>query len=86
MFQVASPLCKESIITVMRQDRPDVTRPVGGWLDGMDNTRQLAELAFNNAGALVQALAPGCGKTTLIETLTQLLNEHGLVQGVGYLL
>ena len=69
---------------VIRTDRPDVTRPVGGWLDGLDTTRQLAELAFNNSGALVQAVAPGCGKTTLIETFTQLLKENGLDQGKGY--
>ena len=65
IFRNASPLCKEAIITAMRQDRPDVTRPIGGWLDGMDGTRQLAELAFNNGGALVQALAPGRGKLHL---------------------
>lgn len=84
MFRDASSFCQTAITTVMRQDRQDVSRPLGGWLDGLENTRLLAQIAYDNGGALVQALAPGCGKTRLIQTFTQLLNDNGLVANKDY--
>ena len=70
--------------TVVRQDRPDVTKPCGGWLGDTANTQLLAQIAFDNGGALVQALTPSCGKTTLIETFVQLLQNKGLKADVDY--
>ena len=84
MFKDASPLCKTAIDLVARHERPDVARPLGGWLDGMQNTQLLAQIAYDNNGALIQALAPGCGKTTLIETFTQLLQSKGLKDKKDY--
>ena len=78
MFKDASPLCRTAIDLVARHERSDVTRPLGGWLDGLQNAQLLAQIAYDNGGALIQALAPGCGKTTLIETFTQLLKNKGL--------
>lgn len=68
LFRNASELCKAAITTVM-----------GGWLDGIENTKLLANTAHDRGGALVQALAPGCGKTTLIKMFTQLLKDNGVV-------
>ena len=76
MLRNASDVCKLAISTVMPLD---VTRPMGGWLGGMATTRLLAQIAYDNGGALVQALAPGCGKITLIKTFTQVLKDNGLV-------
>ena len=84
MFKDASSLCRTAIDIVARHERPDVTKPLGGWLDDMTNTQLLAQIAFDNGGALIQALAPGCGKTTLIETFTTLLLNKGLAQGKDY--
>ena len=84
MFKDASPLCKMELDTVVRHDRPDVTKPCGGWLDDMTNTQLLAHIAFDSGGALIQGLTPGCGKTTLIETFVQLLQNKGLKADVDY--
>ena len=84
LFKDASPLCKMALDTVARQDRKDVTKPCGGWLDDMTNTQLLAQIAYDNNGALIQGLTPGCGKTTLIETLVQLLQNKGLKADVNY--
>ena len=50
----------------------------------MTNTRLLAHIVYDNGGALIQALAPGCGKTTLIETCVQLLQNKGLKHNEDY--
>ena len=84
MFKDASPLCRSVIDIVSRHERPTVCKPLGGWLDGMQNTQLLAQIAYDNNGALIQALAPGCGKTTIIDTFTQLLRDKGLAQGKDY--
>ena len=65
-----------------RATRRDQT--LGRLLDGLQNTQLLAQIAYDNGGALIQALAPGCGKTTLIETFTQLLKNNGLQNKKDY--
>lgn len=76
MFRNASEPVKLAISTVIPLDG---TRPMGAWLDGMEHMRWLAHIAYDNGESIVQALAPGCGKTTLINTFTQLLKDNGLV-------
>jgi len=45
MFKDASPLCRAAMDTVPRHDRPDVCRPLGGWLDDMANTHYLPRMS-----------------------------------------